>query len=72
MKEIVVIFIQAREESLPAGQSPGAAEAEDASEPSVNSHSVPPFWTWFIENPRPRFSSSFTSLTGLTLANQSA
>jgi len=54
MKEIVVIFVQAQDVNLPAGQPPGAAKTDDASEPIVDNHSAPPFWTWFIENPRPR------------------
>jgi hypothetical protein len=72
MKEIVVIFVQAQDVNLPAGQPPGAAKTDDASEPIVDNHSAPPFWTWFIENPRPRALRSFRNLAGLILANQSA
>jgi len=72
MKEIVVIFVQAQDVNLPAGQPPGAAKTDDASEPIVDNHSALPFWTWFIENPRPRPFTSLSSLAGLTLATESA
>jgi hypothetical protein len=72
MKEIVVIFVQARDVNLPAGQPPGAAKTDDALESIVDSHSAPPFWTWFIENPRPDSFTSFSSLANLTLATRSA
>jgi hypothetical protein len=74
MKEIVVIFVQARDVNLPAGQPPGggAGKTDDANESIVDNHSAPPFWTWFIENPRPGSSTSFSSLADLTLATQSA
>jgi hypothetical protein len=60
--------------NLPAGQPPdaGAAKADPADESIVDSHSAPPFWTWFIENPRPRSFTSLNSLAGLTLATRIA
>jgi hypothetical protein len=72
MKEVVVIFVQAQDVNLPAGESSGAAKTEHAAESIVDNDSAPPFWTWFIENPRPRFSTSVNGLAGLTLASQSA
>jgi hypothetical protein len=74
MKEIVVVFVQARDVNLPAEQLPGASAAKiDAANESIAENDfAPPFWTWFIENPRPRSSRSFSSLADLTLATQSA
>jgi hypothetical protein len=72
MKEIVVIFVQAQDVNLPAGESPSAAKTDHAAESIVDNDSAPPFWTWFIENPRPRFSTSIGSLAGLNLASQGA
>jgi hypothetical protein len=68
MKEIVVIFVETRDKNLPAGQPSGTAKKNRADKSIINNDSAQPFWTWFIENPRPRSSRSFGSLTGLTLA----
>jgi hypothetical protein len=74
MKEIMVIFVEALDVNLPAGQPPDASagETDDANESIVDNHSAPPFWTWFIENPRPRSFTSVGGLAGLTLATRSA
>ena len=68
MKAIVVRFVRTRDVKLPAGRpfaipingsSQGATVSgthktnrADKSTPT-NNEWVPPFWTWFIENPRP-------------------
>jgi hypothetical protein len=67
MKAIVVIFVRTRDVKLPAGQSLaisisqslqrvavlGADKANRADNSTIHNESAPPFWTWFIENPRP-------------------
>jgi hypothetical protein len=62
MKAIVVIFLRTRDEKLPAGQSlaslqglavAGADKTIGADRSTIHHESAPPFWTWFIENPRP-------------------
>jgi hypothetical protein len=68
MREIVVIFVKAREVHLPAGRLPGADKTNRADKSTIVNESAPPLWTWFIENPRPSSSSSVSSLVGLTLA----
>jgi hypothetical protein len=72
MKEIVLIFVQAQDLNLPAEQPPGAAKTDSGDQSMVDIESAQPFWTWFIENPRPRSSRSFNSAAGLTFATQSA
>jgi hypothetical protein len=84
MKAIVAIFVRTRDvELLPAGQ-PSAAPISEGShgtavfgahktnraDKSTPNHdeSVPAFWTWFIENPRPHSSKSSRSLANLTFA----
>jgi hypothetical protein len=78
MKAIVVIF-----EKLLAGE-PLAVPTSGNSQAGVildrdktnrvdkwtpnHNESVPPFWTWFIENPRPHSSKSSHSLADLTFA----
>jgi hypothetical protein len=49
MKAIVLIFVRTRDVKLPAGQS----LANRADNSTIHNESAPPFWTWFIENPRP-------------------
>jgi len=67
MKATVVIFVRAREAKLPAGESlaisistslqGGGVVAADktnrADKSTIHDESASPFWTWFIENPRP-------------------
>jgi hypothetical protein len=67
MKAIVVIFVRTRDVKLPAGQSlaisisaslqgvavVGADKTNRADKSTIHNESAPPFWTWFIENPRP-------------------
>jgi hypothetical protein len=67
MKAIVVIFVRTRDVKLPAGQSlaisiskslqrvtvAGADKINRADKSTIQNESAPPFWTWFIENPRP-------------------
>jgi hypothetical protein len=73
MKEIVVIFVQAPDVNLPEGQPPDAdAKTDPADESIVDNHSAPPFWTWFIENPRPRCFKSLNGLAGWALTTRSA
>ncbi|HEY5767924.1 MAG TPA: hypothetical protein VIS53_08825 [Candidatus Udaeobacter sp.] len=67
MKEIVVIFVEARDVNLSAGHPSGAAK-DRADKYIIDNDSVQPFWTWFIENPRPGSFRSVSSLAGLTLA----
>jgi hypothetical protein len=61
MKAIVVIFVRTRDVKLSAGQSlaisisaslQGAAVV-GADKSTIHNESATPFWTWFIENPRP-------------------
>jgi hypothetical protein len=66
MKEIVVIFVKTRGVN-PAGEPPDAAKASRADKSITDKDSVQPFWTWFIENPRPGSSKSL-SLAGFALA----
>jgi hypothetical protein len=83
MKAIVVIFVQTHDLKLPAGEPlavliSGNSEAVSilgtdktnrVDKASINQdESVPPFWTWFIENPRPHSSRSFRSLADLIFA----
>jgi hypothetical protein len=67
MKAIVVIFIRTCDVKVPPGQplailmreslqwvavlGPDKRNGVDKS--TIRNESVPPFWTWFIENPRP-------------------
>jgi hypothetical protein len=67
MKATVVIFVRTRDVKLPAGQSlaisaggssqevavAGADKTNGADKSTIHNESAPPFWTWFIENPRP-------------------
>ena len=67
MKAIVVISVQAHDVEVRAGQSLaistnesshgvpviGTEQANRAGNSTIHNESVPPFWTWFIENPRP-------------------
>jgi hypothetical protein len=66
MKATVVIFIRARDVKLPAEQSlalsisaslqgvvAGADKTGRANKSTIHNESASPFWTWFIENPRP-------------------
>jgi hypothetical protein len=67
MKAIVVIFVRTRDAKLPAGQSlaisisaslqgvavAGADKTNRADKSTIHNESASPFWTWFIENPRP-------------------
>jgi hypothetical protein len=67
MKAIMVIFVRTRDVTLPAGQSlaisisaslqgvavVGADKTNRAGKSTIHNESAPPFWTWFIENPRP-------------------
>jgi hypothetical protein len=66
MQTIVVVCAQAREGHLSSGERPTRAIVDTSSRPDVRSphhpkrdakpaqhdESTPPFWTWFIENPR--------------------
>jgi hypothetical protein len=67
MKATVVIFVRAPDVKLPTGQSlaisistslqGGGVVADDktnrADNSTIHNESAAPFWTWFIENPRP-------------------
>jgi hypothetical protein len=66
MKATVVIFVRARDVKLPAVQSlaisistslqgvvAGADKTSGANKSTIHNESPSPFWTWFIENPRP-------------------
>jgi hypothetical protein len=68
MKDIVVIFVHAPEVRLPHRRPEGDGKTSRAEKSSINNEFALPFWTWFIENPRPKPSSSFSSLVSLTLA----
>ena len=61
MKAIVLIFVRTRDVKLPAGQSLAISISASlqgvavvgADKSTIHDESAPPFWTWFIENPRP-------------------
>ena len=71
MKATVIVFVRMCDVTLPAGQpidgaSNGVADLETdkanhAGQSPIHTGSVSPFWTWFIENPRPHSSRSFPS-----------
>jgi hypothetical protein len=67
MKAIMLIFVRTCDVKLPAGQPLAGAISESLQRVAVSSadktnradkaiihgESAPPFWTWFVENPRP-------------------
>jgi hypothetical protein len=67
MKAILVIFVRTRDVNLPAEQSlaisigeslqgvavVAADKTNGADKSTIHKGSAGPFWTWFIENPRP-------------------
>jgi hypothetical protein len=67
MQTTVVISIQARDVDLPAGQPlvimihgslqdvavADADKTNHADKSTIDHEAAPPFWTWFVENPRP-------------------
>jgi hypothetical protein len=54
MKAIAVVFFQAFQPETPKRQlSPRHTRAPEAQPNPDDDRSTPPFWTWFIENPRP-------------------
>jgi hypothetical protein len=67
MKAIVVIFVRTNDVKLPAAQSlapsigaslqrvavVGSDKTNGADKSTIHNGSAAPFWTWFIENPRP-------------------
>ena len=67
MQKTVVIVVQAPEADLPRGQplvitTNGRVQevaiargdkANDVRKSTIHPNAVPPFWTWFVENPRP-------------------
>jgi hypothetical protein len=67
MRGIVVIFVEAPEAYLPAKPQPDEEKASRADKSPIDNESALPFWTWFIENPRPHSSGSFSSLASLIL-----
>jgi len=76
MKAIVVIFVRTHDVKLSAGQSlaisisaslqraavVGADKTNTADKSTIHNRSSAPFWTWFIENPRPIFQDLSTAL----------
>jgi hypothetical protein len=68
MKDIVVIFVKTREVHLSTGGLQNDDKTNRADKSTIDNESAPPFWTWFIENPRPRSSKYLSSLAALTLA----
>jgi hypothetical protein len=81
MKAIVVILVRTYDVKLLARQPfavsisgsfqgvavSGADKKHRADKRTIRNEPVPPFWTWFIENPRP-VSRSFGGLVELTPA----
>ncbi|HKS03959.1 MAG TPA: hypothetical protein VJR49_01270 [Chthoniobacterales bacterium] len=59
MKDIVVVLAQRKD--LPAKQPRVAVETYGADKSNIDNNSAQPFWTWFIENPRPQPSKSLHS-----------
>jgi hypothetical protein len=67
MQKTVIILVQARDMDLPLGQPlvitidgslqdvvvAGADKTNRADKSTIHNESSLPFWTWFIENPRP-------------------
>ena len=78
MKTIVIVFVRMCDAKLPArqqidgtSQEIAASEADEANhtdQSPIHTGSVSPFWTWFIENPRPQSSRSSRSLADLIFA----
>lgn len=66
MKDIVVMFVHTHL-NLPEEQRPDVAKAQCAETLVTDDGSLPQFWTWFIENPRPGSCRSFTNTARLTL-----
>ena len=76
MKAIVVIFARTSDVKPPMGQPLavpisgnsqavvilGADKTNRPDKSTTHNESVPPFWTWFIENPRPNSSKSLRGL----------
>jgi hypothetical protein len=67
MHKTVIILVQARDVDLPLGQPlviridgslqdvavAGADKIDHADKSTIHNESASPFWTWFVENPRP-------------------
>jgi hypothetical protein len=67
MQKTVIILVQARDLDLPPGLPlvitidgglqnvavAGTDKTNHADQSTTRHESVPPFWTWFVENPRP-------------------
>jgi hypothetical protein len=83
MKAIMVVFVRTRDAEAPTGQPLAlpiggnlrdvAALTSDktnrADKSTIHNKSVPPpFWTWFVENPRPFVSRRLRSLANLILS----
>jgi hypothetical protein len=82
MKAIVVTFVRISDVKLPIEQPLAvpisvnlqavvildAHKTNPADKSKSCKESAPPFWTWFIENPRPQSSKSFLSLADLIFA----
>jgi hypothetical protein len=82
MKAIVVMFVQTRNVNRAAGQPLAApinqrsqevavldaAKTSGVDKSTIHNEAMPPFWTWFIENPRPDSSRSVRRLAVLTFA----
>ena len=82
MKAIVVMFVQTHNVNRAAGRPLAAlinersqevavldaAKTNGAGKSTIHNEAMPPFWTWFIENPRPDSSRSFRRLAVLTFA----
>jgi hypothetical protein len=74
MKAIVVIIVRMPDVKLPAEQSLAISISASlqgvavvgADKSTTHNESASPFWTWFIENPRPHSSRSLRNLADLT------
>jgi hypothetical protein len=66
MKDIVVMFVHTRDLNLPAEQPPDIPKLLRAKKSFSNDSSLPQFWTWFIENPRPGPSHSYCAFNAHT------
>jgi hypothetical protein len=67
MNTIVVVFVRTSDVKLTTGQPVAvsikgssqdvavlhADKTSGADKSTIHNESIPPFWTWFIENPRP-------------------
>ena len=58
MKDIMVMLVQTQDLNLVADQPSDVVKVTREGKSIMDNDSLPQFWTWFIENPRPGSSRS--------------